>query len=236
MDFFGGGAGQSQAGAQTGAQTGTQTTQQTGTQTGTQTTRQPAGGQSGGVFRDVPAAYWCAEEIRDAVAQGIVNGYGDGTFHPTAPVTNAHFNAMMARAFYPGQAEDASGTRWWSEYVDLNRDHGILNGTTLRDTQVRDGFYDGLINESINRYNMAVMMYNLLLDFDAPLPTGVACQEARAAIGDWEEIPAAYRDPVSICYALGLLNGQSDGTFGGSKAMTRAQGCVVLARLADCLG
>ena len=142
---------------------------------------------------------------------------------------------MMARTFYPGQAEDGQSGRWWSQYVALNREHGILNSTTLQYTQVRDGSYDGLINESIDRYNMAAMMYNLLLDQDAPLPSSTACTAAQESIGDWASIPVTYRDAVSTCYALGLLNGQKDGNFGGRNPMTRAQGCVVLARLADCL-
>ena len=234
VDFFGGEAadqgnaaeqpGQAQTGTQTGAQTGGQTISQTG---GTQA--------QGSVFRDVPASYWAADAIRSAVDRGIVNGYADGTFHPTASVTYAHFNAMMARTFYPGQAEDGQSGRWWSQYVALNREHGILNGTTLQYTQVRDGSYDGLINESIDRYNMAAMMYNLLLDQDAPLPSSTACTAAQESIGDWASIPVTYRDAVSTCYALGLLNGQKDGNFGGRNPMTRAQGCVVLARLADCL-
>ena len=232
VDFFGGEAadqgdaalGQTGSGAQTGTQNGGQPISQTG---GTQ------GGA--GIFRDVPSSYWAADAIKSAVASGIVNGYGDGTFHPTASVTYAHFNAMMARAFYPGQASDEQSGPWWSQYVALNRDHGILDGTALRSAQARDGSYDGLINENIDRYNMAMMMYNLLLDQGAPLPSSTACMDAQRSIGDWASIPTAYRDAVRTCYALGLLNGQKDGNFGGYNPMTRAQGCVVLARLADCL-
>lgn len=191
---------------------------------------------SSSVFRDVPATYWAADAIRTAVEHGIVNGYADGTFHPTASVTHAHFNAMLARAFYPGQAKDDSGSgRWWYQYVSLNQEHGLLNNTTLQAAQVLKGSYDSAINTPINRYNMAVMMYNLLLDLDASLPSSADRAKAQKAIGDWGSIPAAYQDAVSTCYALGLLNGQNNGSFGGGNPMTRAQGCVVLDRLADYL-
>ena len=33
----------------------------------------------------------------------------------------------------------------------------------------------------------------------------------------------------------GLLNGQADGTFGGSNCMNWAQGCTVIVRMADYL-
>ena len=41
---------------------------------------------------------------------------------------------------------------------------------------------------------------------------------------------------MSTCYALGLLNGQKDGTFGGSNNVNRAQGCTVIFRLLDYIG
>ena len=49
--------------------------------------------------------------------------------------------------------------------------------------------------------------------------------------GDWAAVPVRYQDAVVTCYALGLLNGQADGTFGGNNYMTRAQACVVINRL-----
>ena len=50
---------------------------------------------------------------------------------------------------------------------------------------------------------------------------------------DWAQIPAGYREAVAACYALGVLNGQSNGCFGGDNPMNRAQGCTVIARLLD---
>ena len=55
----------------------------------------------------------------------------------------------------------------------------------------------------------------------------------QSRMGDWSRIPARYQEAVSTCYALGLLNGQKDGTFGGSSSMNRAQGCTVISRLLD---
>ena len=67
------------------------------------------------------------------------------------------------------------------------------------------------------------------------LPDAQTLEAARLAVGDWEAIPESYRQAVSVCYALGLLNGQADGTFGGSNCMNRAQGCTVIVRMADYL-
>ena len=83
----------------------------------------------------------------------------------------------------------------------------------------------------MNRYDMAQAMYNLLKAQNATMPSSSEQTAAQDAIGDWENVPSNYRTAVAVCYALGLLNGQSDGTFGGQNNMNRAQACVVIDRL-----
>ena len=103
--------------------------------------------------------------------------------------------------------------------------HGVLDRTTLS----KD--FDENINKPISRYDMAQMMRHILDDKNAEMPTNEEMAVARNAIGDWDSVPAEYRGAVSLCYAMGVLNGQKDGTFGGQNLMNRAQGCVVISRL-----
>ena len=201
--------------------------EQAGTQGGSSQT-------AGAAFRDVPAAHWASAAIKAAVEQGFVNGYADGTFRPADPVTNAHFNAMLSRAFYPADLKAAkTGAGWWTPNVTVNDAHGILDGTDLKQAELAEGVWSAEINAPISRCDMAQMMYNILLDKGAPLPSAAECQAAQSRMGDWSRIPARYQEAVSTCYALGLLNGQKDGTFGGSSSMNRAQGCTVISRLLD---
>ena len=201
--------------------------EQAGTQGGSSQT-------AGAAFRDVPAAHWASAAIKAAVEQGFVNGYADGTFRPADPVTNAHFNAMLSRAFYPADLKAAkSGASWWTPNVTVNDAHGILDGTDLKQAELAEGVWSAEINAPISRCDMAQMMYNILLDKGAPLPSAAECQAAQSRMGDWSRIPARYQEAVSTCYALGLLNGQKDGTFGGSSSMNRAHGCTVISRLLD---
>lgn len=201
--------------------------EQAGTQGGSSQT-------AGAAFRDVPAAHWASAAIKAAVEQGFVNGYADGTFRPADPVTNAHFNAMLSRAFYPADLKAAkSGASWWTPNVTVNDAHGILDGTDLKQAELAEGVWSAEINAPISRCDMAQMMYNILLDKGAPLPSTAECQAAQSRMGDWSRIPARYQEAVRTCYALGLLNGQKDGTFGGSSSMNRAQGCTVISRLLD---
>ena len=82
---------------------------------------------------------------------------------------------------------------------------------------------------------MAQMMYNILRDKGAAMPDASQLRAAQGKMSDWGQVPAQYREAVSTCYALGLLNGQNDGAFGGGNSMNRAQGCVVISRLLNFL-
>ena len=176
-------------------------------------------------FTDVPASFWAYTEIMSAAQKGITGGYADGTFKPRNSVTNAHFCAFLARAFYADEYVEGAKSPWYKVYTDVLDEHGILDRTTLS----KD--FDGNINKPINRYDMAQMMRHILDDKNAEMPTNEEMAAARNAIGDWDGVPAEYRGAVSLCYAMGVLNGQSDGNFGGNNLMNRGQGCVVVYRL-----
>lgn len=49
-------------------------------------------------FPDVPADRWSAAKIQKAASMGLVEGYSNGTFRPTQPVTRAELMAIMAKA------------------------------------------------------------------------------------------------------------------------------------------
>ena len=183
-------------------------------------------------FRDVPASHWASTAVEAAVSKGIVNGYPDGAFHPNDTVTSAQFSAMISRAFYPEELKSAqAGTYWWSANVAISQTHGLLDGTGVES----QSNWGSQMEKAISRYDMAQMMYNLLKDKNAQMPTQAALLAVQGKMADWQQIPAQYRDAVSTCYALGLLNGLGNGTFGGQSSMDRAQGCMANYRLLEYL-
>ncbi len=52
---------------------------------------------SSGTFTDVPNGQWYTEAVEWAAANGIVNGYGNGKFGPTDPVTREQLAAILYR-------------------------------------------------------------------------------------------------------------------------------------------
>ena len=177
-------------------------------------------------FRDVPADFWAYEQINRCVQDGIVSGYADGTFKPGNPVSYGAFSIMLARAFYPNELASYSNQGTATGEAIMNK-HGILNDTSRSSKSIGD---------PLSREDMAQVMYNILVDKGAKIPSASEYAQAMSSISDYDTISGNCRRGVLVCYTLGLLTGQSDGSFGPRNPMNRAQGCVVINRLRDYMG
>lgn len=177
-------------------------------------------------FSDVPASHWAYQQINRCVQDGIVSGYADGTFKPGNPVSYGAFSIMLARAFYPNELAGYSDQGTATGEAIMNK-HGILSGTSRSSAS---------IGASLPREDMAQVMYNILVDKGAKIPSASEYAQAMSSISDYDTISGNCRRGVLVCYTLGLLTGQSDGSFGPRNPMNRAQGCVVINRLRDYMG
>lgn len=193
---------------------------------------------AGRTFSDVPNGYWASEQIAQAVEQGITNGYGDGTFKPNNPVTYAQYYTFIARAFFPDETAYNLTLKWegpwYKPYFMTLFDSKVAKGTAAYDDWGKNGDFGDIFNNSISRYDMALVMYNILGFNGGTMPSSEDTTTAATKMSDWSSMPEKYRTAVSTCYALGLLNGKG-GKFDGQSSMTRAQACVVISRLKDYL-
>ncbi len=69
-------------------------------------------------FTDVAADNWASPYIEYAVTRKIVNGMGDGTFAPDAPVTYAQAIKMIVCALNYGYAAEVT-TPWYNTYLEI---------------------------------------------------------------------------------------------------------------------
>ena len=194
-------------------------------------------------FSDVPAGHYAASAIDSCVAKGIASGYSDGTFKPGNLVTRAQFCVMLVRAFYPElykayDTPEARAQGWFVPAVETlyNRDPEMdpLVGTSFEGSHLNAS----VMSQPISRYDMAQVMSGVITDYAQWLDIRVSDSQRTSIdgkIGDWSRVPQQYQHAVSECYSLGILTGQSDGTFGGNNTMNRAQGCVVIDRLSKVL-
>lgn len=176
-------------------------------------------------FYDLPADHWAAAEIQQALDAGVVNGYGDGSFQPAREVTASQFCAMLTRSFLKEELAAAKEGKYQAMEACLP----VLQGTSVEAAyRERGRHWDRFVDEPLTRYDMAQIIYNLILEKDALQET---IQLSTMDIADWTDIPDGYHSAVLTCWGMGLLKGRSDGRFAGEDHLNRAQASVIWSRL-----
>ena len=189
-------------------------------------------------YRDVPPSHWAYEAVEEMSQQGIFNGVGDGNFAPAKTVSQAEFITMVVRQFFPAFEDDwsAETPRWWEPYADVALASGLLENIWFT-TAYDNGAWDGaMMNEPIDRYAMAQILYNALALSGAPLPDDAAQEAALQEIQEVREgtdFSWDHEEAVASMYALGYLRGVNpEGRFDGLASMDRASACTVFSRIA----
>lgn len=184
-------------------------------------------------FQDVPTAHWAYAAVTEMAEHKVVNGYNDGSFHPGDTVKSVEFAAMVARLLFTDElSKQASISPWWLPCVEALRVTGVTENTSLL-SYYSDGSWDEKVAEdTINRYDMAQIMYNTLNIKGLPMPDDTVIQAAKAKVADLDDVPMQYQDAVVTMYAMECLTGMdNEGNFLGNNEMQRDQACVVLSRL-----
>ena len=186
-------------------------------------------------FKDVKTTAWYYNDVTDCAKRGIVQGFSDGTFKPEDTVTDVQFLTMITNAFYSDTVKKynpvPAGQKWYYPYVQTSKDNNLLKGGKSGDPAL------SITEKNLNRYDMALVLYNVMVNKNKL--TNVSATDlimSYGSIKDKASVPANRVTAVQYCYALGIITGMSDGTFSGSKNMTRAQACTVIVRMMKHLG
>ncbi len=100
-------------------------------------------------FPDVPESEWFAPYVCVAEANGIVGGYPDGTFRPTASINFVEAAKIIVAAFGYDSAVTQDPDVWYKGYVDLMANMRAIPITL-------DGF-----ESEVTRGEMAEMIYRI---------------------------------------------------------------------------
>ena len=176
----------------------------------------PVFGASNDIF-----GHWAEFTITKWQNEGRIGGYEDGTFKPDRAITRAEFvrllNSAAPTAFTSSASinfSDVSESDWF--YADVAKAVG---------GRVASGFEDGTFRpgETVTRMQAAVFICNA---------KGLTPNEAAANnFTDAAQIPSWAKGAVGAAVAAGYLSGYPDGSFGGSKGMTRAEAVSTLDRV-----
>lgn len=201
---------------------------------------QSAGDNATG-FSDVPENIWYEYALTQMLANtpGIINGYPDGRFHPDDIVTRGEFLKMIITAAEEGHTIDRgkTGVHWAYPYYATALDNNVLvadayassaSGGANGAEPMFPGTYQAL-EQPISRYEMAVIASNVCTNM--MMEKTVIVTNASEHIADYNSIALKYTTAVEQTFGKGLLEGYTDGSFGGEYSLNRCEAAMVVYRL-----
>ena len=100
-------------------------------------------------FTDVPRTHWAFNYIAQATDEGMVNGYGDGRFGPSDPVTYEQVITMLVSAWGWGDLAMEQGG-YPSGYLQVAEEFNLTDGVSQSSS------------DEATRSTVAMLIYNSL--------------------------------------------------------------------------
>ena len=172
-------------------------------------------------FADVPASAWYAPYVQTVVDKDLFAGVGEGTFAPESSMTYAQFLTVLYK--FSGDQLPASQGAWYQSYVDWANNAGLVPAEMA-------GFNP---DASITRQDMAALFGNFLDAYDH---SAQPVTDEEPSFADAGSISGYASDGVTLCYQMGLMSGNDDGTFAPAATATRAQVAVTMTQMARVMG
>ena len=173
-------------------------------------------------FSDVPAGHWAYQSVAKLAAEGVVKGYGDGTYRGDRNITRYEVATMLAgMPMSNSVSPEVEGTN----FSDLPEGHWAHDSVMLLSEKgVSQGYGDGSFRgeQNITRYEMVTMISKLMSK------NGTSTQGAMP----FSDVPAGHwaSEYVKTLAAEGLIEGYGDGTFRGDRNITRYETAMILAK------
>lgn len=171
-----------------------------------------------GLFWDVSATDWFANEVRVSYDLGLVKGDSATSFNPNGNIRLSEAITLASRihsAYYDNGCVFVQGTPWYQVYVDYAVENGII-----QDEQFED-------------YTAYATRAEFAAIFSAALP-----DKALPEINVIEAIPDVsgtepYADDVYKLYRAGILTGNDAyGTFSPDTTIKRCEVAAIVSRMA----
>ncbi|MBR3640264.1 MAG: S-layer homology domain-containing protein [Clostridia bacterium] len=177
-------------------------------------------------FTDVKESDWFFGSVEYVYQTGIMNGLAEKKFAPKDSVTRAMFVTMLGRLEGveqkpTDQFKDVSTATggWYAGYVGWAADNGIVNGYPDRTFRT---------NDLLNREQMAAMI-SRYIKYTGILPT--VSYDPVSFFTDEKKISGWAAKDVDSMRVLGIVAGNTDGTFSPNGNLTRAEAATVMMRL-----
>ncbi len=175
------------------------------------------GGSPFPAYADLDASAWYHDAVQYCLENGLMNGYGDGSFRPNASLTRA----MLVQILYNhaggpavsgnGGFGDVSANAWYAQAVAWAAENGITQG-----------YGDDLFgpDDPITREQLALMLWRYTKN--------PAATNKELHFADADEADGYARDALGWAVEKGILNGFGNGLLDPGGPVARAQAAEML--------
>ncbi len=190
---------------------------------------------AGAAFTDVSPDAWYYDAVTKCENYGLMNGYEDGSFRPTASVNRAQCAVILNRMagdnynWWNEGYQDNPSTEWYHDAV--LQIGGAMGGSKMQfvygSQYPRTWFYP---KQACKRENFAMGLYQVL---------GLYFYKWQYNFNDLNKFsPAEYEDfdytqAGSALATLGIMVGDTHGNFNPQKSITRAEMAQTLCNLLE---
>lgn len=167
-------------------------------------------------FSDVESNSWYESATITLSEKGIIKGFEDGTFRPSASLNGDQFITMVLRSVLNEDVENSDGY-WAAGNIARAIELGLIA--------------EGDYRSPITREDMSDIIIKALEITGEAIPEDVS--RISNIVKDNDSFSESKDIPAYKCYEMGIITGYPDYTFGPKKTLTRAEASTVILRLID---
>ncbi|WP_341281325.1 S-layer homology domain-containing protein [Paenibacillus sp. FSL H8-0537] len=193
--------------------------------------RQVYASTSAASFKDIKG-HWAEATIKQAIVDGYLKGYSDGTFKPNGLITRAELASVLVRITKNKKdGSKLSFTDVPSGYWAASAIEGAVGAGFIKAGDAPGGKFKP--NEAMTRYDMAKWFSQGLVRSEASFET--ALKEVEGTLLPFTEtyktgISKTQTPYIALARGTGLMKGNPDDSFGLENTTTRAEVAVMLYR------
>ena len=169
-------------------------------------------------FTDVPPDSWYAPFVQTAYDARLIHGLSDGAYGPDNSLTLAEAVTFAARIYAGANNEtvpSSGGSPWYKAAYDYCVSNSIINASA---------YPLSLMEQDATRLDLVTIL-------DGAIPAermDNSVEISRSAIPDLHEYSPAAGDVIYKWYCAGIISGNEDGGFGGSRNIKRSEVAKIL--------
>lgn len=183
----------------------------------------PVGAARTAEYTDLPSGHWAYQYIMRCVELGILNGTGNGQMQPDMTLDWGQYLTMCCRVLARERYEQVvqAGEAWNQAAYIVAKEIGLLWENDFLSVSADS------LKTPLTRQEVAVLL-------DRVVPEGLENKwwfdTQEKTLDDVAQMDEQYRQSVERLIRLGIVEGKTDNTFGGSDILKRSDGSTLLAR------